>query len=93
MLERSDLGPIQHSRQDKGKSGVQRHPNLYSPSTVEGKEGGMFQVDVLQGPVDWGGVVDLRIPRYMYSLTTSNFSPLIVQEMEREVLEPKKTLD
>ena len=50
----------------------------------------MFQVDVLQGPVNWGGVVDLRIPRCKYSLTTSNFSHLIVQEMEREVLEPKK---
>ena len=50
-----------------------------SPSTVEAKEGGPSQVDVLQGPVDCGAGC---WPEDTYSLATSNFLPLIVQVVE-----------
>ena len=36
-------------------------------------------------------IVDLRIPKCKYSLRTSNFSPLNVQEMEGGVLEPNRS--
>ena len=51
-----------------------RHPNLSQHGW--GQKRGPSQVDVSQGPVECGGVVDLRIPRYKYSFTTSGISAL-----------------
>ena len=54
-----DFSSIQHSREGDGGIQPQGRDRMEtpkpSPSTVEGKKGGLSQVDLSQGPVERGG--------------------------------------